>query len=50
MANVKMQDVYYLGTILNGPGSVIAIANDQLSNATSYLPYFVLEILSVAVR
>ena len=35
MANVKMQDAYYLETIPTGTGSVIIIANDQLRNATS---------------
>ena len=46
MANVKMQDAYYLETILKGTGSVIIIANDQLRNTTSYLLFF----LSVAIR
>ena len=50
MANVKMQDAYYLETILKGIGSVIIIANDQLRNTTSYLLSFLLEIVSVAVR
>ena len=50
MANVKMQDAYYLETILKGTGSVIIIANDQLRNTTSYLLSFLLEIVSVAVR
>ena len=49
MTNVKMQDAYYLETILNDTGSVIIIANDQLRNTTSYLPSFLLEIVSVAV-
>ena len=49
MANVKMQDAYYLETILKGTGSVIIIANDQLRNTTSYLLSFLLEIVSVAV-
>ena len=35
MANVKMQDAYYLETILTGTGSEIIIANDQLRNTTS---------------
>ena len=46
MANVKMQDAYYLETILKGTGSVIVIANDQLRNTTSYFLFF----LSVAIR
>ena len=46
MANLKMQDAYYLETILKGTGSVIIIANDQLRNTTSYLLFF----LSVAIR
>ena len=50
MANVKMQDAYYLETILKGTGSVIIIANDQLRNTNSYLLSFLLEIVSVAVR
>ena len=50
MTNVKMQDAYYLETILNDTGSVIIIANDQLRNITSYLLSFLLEIVSVAVR
>ena len=50
MTNVKMQDAYYLETILKGTGSVIIIANDQLRNTTSYLLYFLLEIVSVAIR
>ena len=50
MANVKMEDAYYLEIILNGTGSVIIITNDQLRNTTSYLLSFVLEILSAAVR
>ena len=50
MANVKMQDAYYLETVLKGTGSVIIIANDQLRNTTSYLLSFLLEIVSVAVR
>ena len=36
MANVKMQDAYYLEKVLKGTGSVIIIANDQLRNTTSY--------------
>ena len=43
MANVKMQDAYYLEKILKGTGSIIIIAND---NTTSYLLFF----LSVAIR
>ena len=50
MANVKMQDAYYLKTILNGTGSVIVIANDQLRSTTTYLLSFLPEIVSVAVR
>ena len=50
IANVKMQDVYYLETILKGTGSVIVIANDQLWNTTSSLLSFILEIVNVAVR
>ena len=49
MANVKMQDAYYLQTIPKDTGSVIIIANDQLRNTTSYLLSFLLEIVSVAV-
>ena len=50
MANKKMQDAYYLETILNGTSLEIIISNDQLENTTSYLVSFVLKILSVAVR
>ena len=50
MANVKIQDAYYLETILKSTGSVIITANDQLRNTTSYLLSFLLEIVSVAVR
>ena len=50
MTNVKMQDAYYLKTSLKGTGSVIIIANDQLRSTTTYLPSFLLEIVSVAVR
>ena len=46
MANVKMQDAYYLEKILKGTGSVIIIANDQLRNLTLYLLFF----LNVAIR
>ena len=46
MANVKMQDAYYLEKILKGTGSVIIITNDQLRNTTLYLLFFV----SVAFR
>ena len=42
MTDVKMEDAYYLETILESTGSVIIIANDLLS--------FLLEIVSVAVR
>ena len=35
---------------LKGTGSVIITANDQLSNATSYLLSFSIEIVSIAVR
>ena len=48
MANVKMQDAYYLETSLKGTGSVIIIANDQLMSTTAYLLSFLLEIVSVA--
>ena len=50
IANVKMQDAYYLKTSLKGTGSVIIIANDQLRITTTYLLSFLLEIVSVAVR
>ena len=43
MANVKMQDAYYLEKILKGTGSITIIAND---NTTSYLLFF----LFVAIR
>ena len=44
MANVNMQDAYYLETILKGIGSVIIIANDQKRSTTSHLLSFLLEI------
>ena len=50
MANLKMQDAYYLETSLKGTVSVIIIANDQLRCTTTYLLSFLLEIVSVAVR
>ena len=50
MTNVNMRDPYYLETIQKGTGSVTIIANDQLSNTTSYLLSYLLEIVSVAVR
>ena len=50
MANVRMQDAYYLETILKGTGSIIIIANDESRDTTSYLLSLLLEILSVAVR
>ena len=50
MANVKMQDAYYLKTSLKDTGSVIITANDQLRSTTTYLLSFLLEIVSVAVR
>ena len=50
IANVKMQDAYYLKTSLKGTGSVIILANDQLRITTTYLLSFLLEIVSVAVR
>ena len=50
MANVKMQDAYYLETNLKGTGSLIIIANGQLRSTTTYLLSFLLEIVSVAVR
>ena len=40
IANVKMQDAYYLETSLRGTGSVIIIANDQLRNTDSHLLSF----------
>ena len=46
MANVKMQNAYYLEKVLKGTGSVIISANDELRNTTSYLLFF----LSVAIR
>ena len=45
-----MRDPYYLQKTLKGTGLVIIIANDQLRNTMSYLLYFLLEIVSVAVR
>ena len=50
IANVRMQDAYYLETSLKGTGSVIIIANDQLRSTTTYLLSFLLETVSVAVR
>ena len=50
MPNVKIQDAYYLETILKITGSVKAIANDHLRNTTSYLLSFLLEIVSVALK
>ena len=59
MANVRIQDAYYLETSLKGTGSVIPIkkkiliiiiANDQLRTTTTYLLSFLLDIVSVAVR
>ena len=53
MANRKIQDTYYLETSLNGTGSVIIIANDQLSDMhtwDAYLLSFLPEIVSAAVR
>ena len=50
MTNANMRDPYYLETIQKGTGSVTIIANDQLSNTTSYLLSYLLEIVSVAVR
>ena len=35
MANVKMQDAYYLETGLKGTGSVIIIVNGQLRSTTT---------------
>ena len=49
MANVKMQDAYYLETSLKGTGSVIIIANDQLRSTTTYLLSF-LSVVSVDIR
>ena len=49
MANVKMQDEYYLETSLKGTSSVKNITNDQLRSTTTYLLSFLLEIVSVAV-
>ena len=45
-----MQDAYYLETTPKGTGSVITIANDQLSNTTLYLLSFLLEIVSVVLK
>ena len=50
MANVKIQDAYYLQTSRKVTGSVMIIANDQLRSTTTYLLSFLLEIVSVAVR
>ena len=50
MANIRMQDAYYLETSLKSTGSVIIIANDQLRSTTTYLRSFLLEIVSVAIR
>ena len=50
IANVKMQDAYYLETIPKGTGSVIIVANDHLRNITSYLLSFLLHVVSVTVR
>ena len=50
MANVRMQDAYYLETSLKSTGSVIIIANDKLRSTTTYFLSFLLEIVSVAVR
>ena len=50
MANVRMQDAYYLETSLKSTSSVIIIADDQLRSTTTYLLSFLLEIVSVAVR
>ena len=47
MANVKMQDAYYLETSLKGTDAVIIIANDQLRSTTTHLLSFLLEIVSV---
>ena len=50
---IKIQDTYYLETSLNGTGSVIIIANDQLSDmhtGGAYLLSFLPEIVSAAVR
>ena len=50
VANVRLQDVYYLETSLKGTGSVIIIANDQLRSTATHSISFLLEIVSVAVR
>ena len=50
IANVNMQDVYYLETNLKGTDSVIIIAYDQLRNTNSYLISFLLDIVNIAVR
>ena len=50
MANVKIQDAYYLQTSGKVTGSVMIIANDQLRSTATYLLSFLLEIVSVAVR
>ena len=50
MANVKMQDAYYLKPSLKCTGSVIIIANDQLRSTTRYLLSVLLEVVSAAVR
>ena len=53
MANRKIQDTYYLETSLNGTGSVMIIATDQLSDmhtGGAYLLSFLPEIVSAAVR
>ena len=50
MANVKIQDAYYLETSIKGTGSVIIIANDQLRSTTTYLLSSLLETVIVAVR
>ena len=50
MANEKMEDAYYLETSLKGTGWVIIIPNDQLRDTSAYLLFFLLEIVSAAVR
>ena len=45
-----MEDKYYLETNLDGTGSVIIIANDQLRNKPAYLQSFLLKLVSAAVR
>ena len=50
MANEKMEDAYYLETSLKGTGWVIIIPNDQLRDTSAYLLFFLLKIVSAALR